>query len=113
MMHGTVMIDGASLTLEEFVSISLGFAPAVLSPAAREKVLQSRKHVEDVVASGQVVYGVTTGFGKFADIVISPGDTEALQQNLILSHSAGTGAPFGEDEVRGMMLLRANALAMG
>ena len=112
-MHGTVMIDGASLTLEEFVSISLGFAPAVLSPAAREKVLQSRKHVEDVVASGQVVYGVTTGFGKFADIVISPGDTEALQQNLILSHSAGTGAPFGEDEVRGMMLLRANALAKG
>jgi len=108
-----VVIDGCSLTLEEFVAVSVGLAPVALSPAAREKVLESRKHIEDVVSSGQVAYGVTTGFGKFADILVSPADTQALQQNLILSHSAGTGAPFGEAEVRGMMLLRANALAKG
>jgi histidine ammonia-lyase len=111
--HGLIRIDGSSLTLEEFVAVSLGFAPVALDDDARRKVLESRRRVESVVESGQVSYGITTGFGKFSDIVISAGDVEALQQNLISSHAAGTGSPFAEAEVRGMMLLRANALAKG
>ena len=113
MMNGPVGIDGSSLTLEQFVSVALGFEPVVLDDGAMQKVLESRRHVDNVVAAGQVSYGITTGFGKFADIVISAGDVASLQENLILSHAAGTGAPFCEAEARGMMLLRANALAKG
>ena len=65
------------------------------------------------MARGDVVYGVTTGFGNFADVRI-PGDRlRELQLNLVRSHAAGVGAPLGEAETRALMLLRANVLAKG
>jgi histidine ammonia-lyase len=73
----------------------------------------SRSVVERVLAAEEVVYGVTTGFGKFADRVIPPDAVEQLQRNLILSHSCGVGAPLPDDVVRAMMLLRVVALARG
>ena len=84
-----------------------------LSPAARERVARSRAVVDAAVAKGAVVYGVTTGFGNFADVVIPKDQLEALQRNLVRSHSAGVGEPLGEAETRGLMLLRANVLAKG
>ena len=73
----------------------------------------SRATVERAVALGQSVYGVTTGFGKFADVAIEPERIEELQRNLVRSHAAGVGAPLPDRTVRAMMLLRANALAKG
>ena len=61
----------------------------------------------------RVVYGVTTGFGSFADVVISHERLRELQLNLVRSHAAGVGDPLGEAETRGLMLLRANVLAKG
>ncbi|HEY9784166.1 MAG TPA: histidine ammonia-lyase, partial [Candidatus Obscuribacterales bacterium] len=61
----------------------------------------------------RVVYGITTGFGKFKDIFIRPEDSSSLQRNLLLSHAAGVGPRFDDDTVRAIMLLRANALAKG
>jgi histidine ammonia-lyase len=69
--------------------------------------------VEQKASAGEVVYGVTTGFGKFADVVISPEQTRTLQQNLIASHAVGVGEGFSKEVVRAMLLLRANALAKG
>jgi histidine ammonia-lyase len=76
-------------------------------------MVQSHAWVEALVARGQPVYGINTGFGVFADRRISADDTERLQRNLILSHSAGVGEPFAPEVVRAAMLIRANALALG
>lgn len=108
-----VVLDGQSLSLNEFLCVTQGGAHVSVSPDAAEKVNESRQYIDDVVSSGRVVYGINTGFGRFADVVISAEETRALQQNLILSHACGTGPAFSEAEVRGMMLLRANALLKG
>ncbi|MBE3555272.1 MAG: histidine ammonia-lyase [Thermicanus sp.] len=66
-----------------------------------------------MVRDGRVVYGITTGFGKFSDVVIPKKEALILQENLIKSHACGVGAPFTKGIVRAIMLLRANALAKG
>jgi histidine ammonia-lyase len=76
-------------------------------------VAESREVVENILASGEVVYGVNTGFGKLAEVLISPDQLEQLQLNLLRSHACGVGDPFPEDVVRAMLLLRANVLATG
>jgi histidine ammonia-lyase len=72
-----------------------------------------RAIVEEIVESGQAVYGVTTGFGKLADIAIPHARLAELQVNLVRSHAAGVGPNLPEEETRAMMLLRANVLAKG
>ena len=69
--------------------------------------------VEEIVARRAVVYGVSTGFGKLADVHIPSGELEQLQLNLVRSHACGIGRPLSEPEVRAMMLLRANVLTLG
>ena len=69
--------------------------------------------VEDILDSDEVVYGINTGFGKLAEVRISPDQLEQLQLNLLRSHACGVGEPFAEDVVRAMLLLRANVLATG
>src|SRR6266550_1509736 len=74
---------------------------------------ESRDVIERLVAAGEVVYGVTTGFGDLATHYVAPADTERLQENLLMSHAAGVGAAFPREIVRAMLLLRANTLALG
>ena len=69
--------------------------------------------VDDAVARKEVVYGVTTGFGNFADVVIPHDQLGQLQLNLVRSHAAGVGEPLDEAETRALMVLRANVLAKG
>lgn len=106
-------LDGLSLTLEALESVARSRRPVQLAPAAREAVARSRRVVDDAVARGSVVYGVTTGFGNFADVVIPRDRLRELQLNLIRSHAAGVGEPLAEAETRALMLLRANVLAKG
>ena len=73
----------------------------------------SRAVVEGIVADGRTAYGVTTGFGDLADVRIEPEQTAELQRNLVRSHAAGVGDPLPAEVVRAMLLLRANALAVG
>src|SRR5687767_14460256 len=84
-----------------------------MTPAARGAVQRARRVVDDAVARKEVVYGVTTGFGNFADVVIPPDQLGQLQLNLVRSHAAGVGDPLDEAETRALMLLRANVLAKG
>ena len=74
---------------------------------------EARDVIETLVARGEVVYGVTTGFGDLATTFIPPADAERLQENLLASHAAGVGRPFPREVVRAMLLLRANTLALG
>jgi histidine ammonia-lyase len=107
-------IDGRSLTLEEVerVADDLSVSPT-LSEDARQGIERARRTVEELVAEGKVVYGVTTGFGRLAEVSVSEEDRRALQVNLLRSHAAGTGPLLSAREIRVLLLLRANALARG
>ncbi|MGZ9584415.1 histidine ammonia-lyase [Paenibacillus marinisediminis] len=112
-MTGPIVLKGEQLTLAEVSSIAYDYTPVVLSSASIQRVMECRHMVEDFVKSNKVVYGVTTGFGKFSDVVISAEDSTLLQENLIRSHACAVGQPLPEATVRALMLLRANALAKG
>jgi histidine ammonia-lyase len=84
-----------------------------LAAEAIERMQASRIVVERLLAEGRTVYGVNTGFGDLADVRIEPQQTAELQRNLVRSHAAGVGDPLPAEVVRAMLLLRANALAIG
>ncbi|MEZ4560506.1 MAG: aromatic amino acid lyase [Caldilineaceae bacterium] len=69
--------------------------------------------VEQLVADGRIAYGITTGFYRFKDRFIDPGQVAQLQLNLVRSHAAGVGPELDEATVRAMLLVRANTLALG
>src|SRR2546428_5571728 len=108
-----MQLNGQTLTLAEIATVAFGDAPVQISPPARPRILASRKVVEDIIGRGMVVYGVSTGFGKLSDVRIRHDDLRQLQVNLVRSHACGIGNPLSEPEVRAMMLLRANVLALG
>ena len=108
-----IFIDGNNLTLEEFVEVARMGKEIELSQEAIAKVEKARALVDKLVDENKVVYGITTGFGKFSDVVITGEETKTLQRNLIISHACGVGNPLEEEVVRGIMLLRANALSKG
>jgi len=108
-----LLLDGNSLTLEDMESVARSRGEVGLAPAARAGVVRARKIVDDAVSQNAVVYGVTTGFGNFADVVIPAGRLRELQLNLVRSHAAGVGDPLTREQTRALMLLRANVLAKG
>jgi histidine ammonia-lyase len=109
----TVVIDGESLTIDDVMQVARNNEKVEIAASAIKKMEKSRAVVERAIKDGSTVYGVNTGFGDLASVSIGPKDLAKLQVNLIRSHSAGVGEPFSRDIVRGMMLLRANALAKG
>lgn len=108
-----IMLDGNSLCLEDFIKVVRGNEKIDLSQEVKDKMQKSRDLVDKYVEEEKVVYGITTGFGKFSNVSISKEDTKKLQKNLIMSHSCGVGEVFSVEEARGVMLLRINALAKG
>jgi histidine ammonia-lyase len=108
-----LVLDGALLTLDGLEAVALRGQRIAVAPAARARVAAAGRVVDEAVAAGRVVYGVTTGFGSFADVHIPRGRLRELQLNLIRSHAAGVGDPLGEAETRALMVLRANVLAKG
>ena len=112
-MAPSVLLDGESLTIADVARVAAGGVTVALAPAARARLVQRRHTVDEIVRRHDVVYGVTTGFGKLSDIAIPPARLAELQTNLIRSHVAGVGPLLPEREVRAMMLLRANVIAKG
>lgn len=108
-----ILIDGNSLTLEQFIEVARNNNKVELTEEAIGKVNKARALVDRYVEENRVVYGITTGFGKFSDVTITGDETKTVQRNLIISHSCGVGNPLDVEIVRGIMLLRANALAKG
>jgi histidine ammonia-lyase len=109
----TVEADGETLTPEDVARVAREDEPVVVPEAAREKVRVARERVEEVVESGEVVYGLNTGFGELVDQRIPPEDVEQLQTNLVRSHAAGAGRELAREEVRALLLGRLNALVKG
>ena len=108
-----ILITGHTLTLEELAAVCRENAPVALSPEAKQRILESRQVVDMLVDEAAVVYGITTGFGKFSDVTITQDECKQLQRNLIVTHAVGAGEPFPRDVARGIMLLRVNNLAKG
>ena len=108
-----IELNGITLTIEEVKRVARDREQAEISQEACAAINHSRAHVEAMLKSGEAVYGLTTGFGKFSDTRIADEDTEELQRNLIVSHACGTGEPLPTEAVRGVMLLRLNALVSG
>ncbi|MEW8973632.1 MAG: histidine ammonia-lyase [Tissierellaceae bacterium] len=108
-----IKIDGNNLDLEKLIKITRGNAKIELTEDAIEKVNRAREFVDRLVKEGKISYGITTGFGKFSDVVIKEEETKELQRNLIISHACGVGNPLDEDLAKGVMVLRVNALAKG
>ncbi len=109
-----LLLDGETLTLESIERVARGEVARVeLDSGARQRVERSRAVVEAAVESGKVVYGVTTGFGRLSEVAIPRDRLAELQVNLIRSHACGVGDPLSREEVRAIILLRANVLAKG
>ncbi len=108
-----ILLDGRSLTLEDLVAIARDHEPVAIAGAARDRVSAARAIVEAAAARPAPTYGINTGFGDFAEVVIPPGSLGPLQVNLLRSHAAGVGEPLPIPAVRATMALRANVLAKG
>ncbi len=107
-----LMISGTNLHIDDVVAVANG-RTVQLDPAALPKIERARTAVDKFVADGRVVYGITTGFGRFKDKIISPAEVQQLQINLVRSHAVGVGPPLPTAVVRAIMLVRANTLALG
>ena len=106
-------LHGQPLPLSQIAAVALRAEPVHISNDARPRIEASRKVIDDIVRRDVVAYGVTTGFGKLADVRVPSAALRDLQVNLVRSHACGIGPPLSEAEVRAMMLLRANVLTLG
>ena len=108
-----IVLDGTHLTIPDVIRIARDHEPAELSDASRAAVTKTRAFVDEKLKQQAVVYGLTTGFGRFSDRYIPEEETAELQLNLIRSHACAMGDPLPTEVVRAAMLLRVNALARG
>jgi len=112
-MARPLLLTGKNLTRKDFYAVVLENRRVALDPRARRAMQRSRALVEKMIREKKVVYGVTTGFGSLATEHIEPAQARQLQLNLVRSHACGVGEPLEEAETRGLLVLRANALARG
>ena len=107
---------GGPLSLEDLEDVAVRRRPVEFPAAVRAKVDASRRAIDKIALAGDDaprVYGVNTGFGALSETRISASDIRALQRNLVRSHSTGVGTELSIAETRGMMLLRAQVIALG
>src|SRR3954462_6730087 len=109
----SLQLHPGSLTLDDLQALHAGGLQLTLAPAARAAIAASAQVVQRAAQGDAPVYGVNTGFGKLANKRISQDELEALQRNLIRSHSVGVGAPLQPAVMRLMMALKAASLARG
>src|SRR5438067_8337981 len=108
-----IVLSGDKLSLEEVGAAARGGVRVELAAGARERVRAARRLVDRIAEGDVPTYGINTGFGTLAEVRVGKFDLQKLQRNLILSHAAGAGAPLPLQEVRALMLLRANVLSGG
>ncbi|MEO8025369.1 MAG: histidine ammonia-lyase [Bryobacteraceae bacterium] len=108
-----VQVDGNSLSLDAVRAVAFSETPAGIPPLAIHAMQRSRAVVERLAAGDEAVYAVNTGVGLLADVRVSPEEMEELQRNVVRSHCVGVGEPLSRQQVRAMMLIRANVLAKG
>ena len=109
----TIIIDMDGMTIEDLVAVAREGAVLRMSPAAEQRISDSRELVDRWVREEKRIYGVTTGFGALSDVAISIKDTRRLQENILMSHAAGVGNPLDAESVRAAMVLRVKDFGRG
>ncbi|HWA57367.1 MAG TPA: aromatic amino acid lyase, partial [Gemmatimonadales bacterium] len=107
-----IRLDPGNVSLAQWAAIYAGDG-VTLAPAALAGVERAARTVADIVARGEPVYGINTGFGKLASVRIAPEDLSALQRNIVLSHAAGVGDPMPVPVARLMLALKLASLGQG
>ncbi|WP_257816830.1 aromatic amino acid lyase [Phenylobacterium sp. J367] len=107
-----VLLQPGDATLDQWREVYRG-ASVSLDDACRPGIAESAAAVGRILAKGEPVYGINTGFGKLATVRIDDADLATLQRNIVLSHAAGTGDPSPTAIVRLMLALKAASLAQG
>jgi histidine ammonia-lyase len=108
-----MIIDGGPLSPEQVVAVAVDREPVQPARSVEERMRPARRLIEEVIAQGRTVYGVTTGFGALANTPIDRTEMEDLQVHLLRSHAGAVGDPLPDEVVRAMLLLRARTLAQG
>jgi len=108
-----IFLNGENLDVYSFKKIVLDYEKIEIDLNNKLLVEKAKSYVDQVIESEVPTYGINTGFGKLSDLSINKCDVRKLQVNLIKSHACGVGEPFSESVVRGMLLLRINALIKG
>ncbi len=108
-----LLINGRDLTVADVIRVCRGGERVEMAPEAKVAVQKARDFIEKKLEEGAIIYGLTTGFGKFANVLISTEEAEQLQKNLVISHTCAMGDPYPREYVRAAMLLRCNALSRG
>ncbi|MBC8037973.1 MAG: aromatic amino acid lyase, partial [Rhizobiales bacterium] len=89
-----IRIGAQPISLDHVRAALAGPIKVELTPKARSLIERSAATVTRLLASGEPIYGVNTGFGKLAKTRIAAKDLSALQINIVRSHAAGVGAPL-------------------
>lgn len=113
MMSNSVYLDGNTLSPAEAMAVATGSAKLEITQDSWDRIINSRKVVEDILKSGEVVYGINTGFGSLVNTTIDSEKLQELQINLIRSHATGLGQQMDRVSVRAMMVARVNSFAKG
>ncbi len=106
-------INNQLVTLQELRQVWREPVTVMLGEDAQRAIAESHELVDDVVAHGDTVYGVNTGFGQLATVRVSDDELAHLQENLVRSHAVGVGEDLDDDTVRLIMLMKVIALAEG
>ncbi|KQQ62755.1 histidine ammonia-lyase [Microbacterium sp. Leaf320] len=109
----SVLVGDAPLSPADVVAVARHGAPVSISPAALDRVAETRRVIDGLAIDPNPHYGVSTGFGALATTFIAPDRRLQLQASLIRSHAAGTGAEVEREVVRGLQLLRLQTLTSG
>src|ERR1700722_8512744 len=109
----TITLNGSDLTVTEVVAVARHGAAVALAPEAVQTMAQSRAVVEEVLANGEPVYGLTTGVGERKSFLLDPAQRRKFNQRLVLNHRVAQGAAAPADVVRGAMVCLANSYAQG
>ena len=108
-----IVLNGEGLTIEKVVQVARGGEPVALAPEARKRIDKCRALLEDKIRNQEIMYGVNTGIGELANVVLTQDQVEKYQRYLIYSHAAGYGSPMPGDAVRAAILSRINCHCHG
>ncbi|HZL65176.1 MAG TPA: aromatic amino acid ammonia-lyase [Thermoleophilia bacterium] len=109
----TIILDGASLTVEKLVRIARDSEKVELDAAAVERIKVCRAMLKDKIKAREIMYGTNTGIGEFSEIVLDDDQVQQFQRFLVYNHAAGIGEPAPIEVVRGAMAARVNVHAHG
>jgi histidine ammonia-lyase len=109
----SIVLDGASLTIETLVAVARHGEPVALAPDALARIITCRAMLEEKLANRETMYGINTGIGEFSETPLTDDQVKDFQKYLIYNHAAGIGEPAPIEHVRAAMAGRINVHAHG